>query len=205
MDLKREKRTAFCPSARRHERPSPPVVRHSFLRPLFLTSLGAALGIGAFGEDARAQYQCKKTGAVDVVAISQAEYETLAAEASTAACVTPRSSGLTVCQLPPLTSDVWTVVAEAPEGGGDAQYAVELDVYSGPGRTQTCDFTAGTPVENTDSRWIKATTSDYELDDNPPPIDFVAVVQIGPEITATVCPYGDGAGGHDCSQWNGNK
>ena len=167
------------------------------LRTMLLMLLGAGLGIG-LGQDARAQSQCK-TGGVDVAAISQAEYDSLAAEAGAAACVTPRPSGVTLCQIPPLTSDVWTVVAEAPDGGGVAQSATQIEVFNGG----TCLFEAWTPVESTDSRWIQATTS-YAIPDNPPPLSFIAIVQIGPsDVTATVCPFGDGHDGKECKIWSG--
>lgn len=191
MGQRRKTHSAFRPSTRVREL-------------IACLLLGAGLSIG-IGQDARAQIQCDKTGAAEVTAISEAEYDSLAAEAGADACVTPRSSGLTLCQMPPLNfgfgSETWTVVAEAPAGGGDAQSTVEFDVYS----AQVCKFYAGTAFENTDSRWIKATTSFTILEDSSSQLDFVAVVQIGPgnQTTATVCPFGDGADGHDCSEWNG--
>jgi hypothetical protein len=162
----------------------------------------AALGAGLFASGADAQ-QCE-TGAVELTAISQAEYEQLVDQAGGDACVTPRSSGVTVCQVVPGDSGgPWTVVAQAPEGGGDAVSAAELEVYTG----QTCHYVASTPVESTDSRWVKAVTEDYapEPVDEPQPVDFIAVLQIGPgnQTTATVCPFGDGYDGTSCEQWSG--
>lgn len=161
-----------------------------------IAMLAAALGTGYVGE-ARALF-CR-TGSVEVTAITEAEYHQLAAQAGAAACVTPRASGLTLCQItPPVAADHWTVVAQAPAGGSDAQSAVELKVQSG----FKCLFDASTPAESTDSRWIKAQSA-FSIPQDPPAIlDFIAVVQIGPgtQTTATVCPFGDGDDGRTCAQ-----
>jgi hypothetical protein len=194
MDLRRERRDGGLRGSQ-----EPALSSAASLHRLWAWSpaLLVALAIGWPVEDPRAQSRCK-TGAVDVTAISEAEYDAAAAEAGVSACVTVRS-GMTVCQMPPLTTDVWTVVAQAPAGAGDAQSAVELSVYHG----LTCLFDAGTPVENTDSRWIQATTS-YEIGENPPAINFIATVQIGTtSLLSTVCPFGDGADGRSCQVWTG--
>ena len=161
----------------------------------------ALLGIGLTGE---ARAQCK-TGSVEVTAIGEAEYEELAILAGGAACVTPSASGLTLCQITPPSSrspsDEWIIVAQASEGGSDAQSAVELSVLNGT----TCLFTASAPSESTDSRWILAETS-YQVDTPASTqIDFVALVQIGPNVqtTATSCPFGDGHDGSTCHQCSG--
>jgi hypothetical protein len=175
-----------------------PAAATGLLRKGIVSSAAAMLVFGASGVEAT--YNCL-TGAVDVSAISQEQFEQTATEAGENGCVTPEGSGVTVCQLIPMSgSDLWTVVAQAPEGGGVAGSAVELEVMNG----RNCLFNANTPLENTEARWIQA-LSDFATPESPRPLDFIAVVQIGPgsQTTAAVCPLNAPDDPAPCQQWSG--
>jgi len=173
-----------------------PLAKRGCMRAVAVAAVAALLGLGAAGA---AHAQCT-TGELELTAISEEEYEQLASEAGDGACVTPEVSGVTVCQIVPVFSETgtWTVVAQAPEGGSDAQSAAEVTVQSG----FSCFFHAVTPLESTDSPWVKAIAT-FLVAAEPPPLDFIAVVQVGGgnQVTATICPLGDGNPGDECYQW----